>query len=390
MNMSKLKFSALISATCLMGIVFSAIISFSQSPQPRVQLITSPSVSQITPFEAEATKPQSPVLLKLKAIDAVGNSLENVKINLKIFTPPKNIWFTTDFPIVEGTKLLEMEAIAPQGELQIQQMFPIRGTYQLLVNVAPTEANTLVPFEQKLTLSVSENWLKYRNFAILIAILLGLGLVGGLVIGGQQQVSIGEIAPTRVRLLLSGLIVTAIAVLLFVNVSAEIAQSQMSMPMSHLSESVPKTSKSGIVKSQGLEVQLSGDANATVGIPANLQIQLIDTKTNLPVTDAVVDLKTIQLENNWLAFAYQGVLNEVGKLTWQQQFFDGASHKIEVKVAPQPNAVRQFEPFQLQREIEVEGVAPPLLVRLIVLGYLTGILGIGLLMGFLVKRLQFL
>jgi hypothetical protein len=243
-------------------------------------------------------------------------------------------------------------------------------------------ANTFVPFEQKLTLSVPENWLKYRNFAILIAILLGLGLVGGLVIGGQQQVSIGEIAPTRVRLLLSGLIVLAIAVLLFVNVSAEIAQSQMSMPMSHLRESVPETSKSGIVKSQGLEVQLSGSANATVGIPANLQIQLIDTKTNLPVTDAVVDLKTTQLENNWLAFAYQGVLNEAGKLTWQQQFFDGASHKIEVKVAPQPNAVRQFEPFQVQREIEVEGVAPPLLVRSIVLGYLTGIIGIGLAIAF--------
>ena len=388
--MSKFKFSALISVVCLVGVILCTTIGFSQSPRSRVQLITSPPVSQLTPFEAEATQPQSPVLLKLKAIDAAGNSLENVKIGLKILTPPTNPWFTTDFPIVEGTKLLEMEASAPQGELPIQQMFPIRGTYQLLVNVAPTEANTFVPFQQKLTLSVPENWLKYRNFFILAGILLVVGLIGGLAIAGQPQISIGEVAPTRVRLLLSGLIVTAIAVLLFVNVGAEIAQSQMSMPMSHMSESIPETSKQGIVQSQGLEVRLSGDSNATVGTPANLQVQLIDNKTNLPVTDAVVDLKTTQLENNWLAFAYQGVLNEVGKLTWQQQFFDGAPHKIEVKVAPQPNAARQFEPFQVQREIEVEGVAPPLLVRLIVLGYLTGIVGIGLLMGFLVKRLQFL
>jgi hypothetical protein len=380
--MSKFKFFALISAVCLIGVIFCTKIGFSQSPRARVQLITSPPVSQITPFEAEATKPQSPVLLKLKSIDAAGNSLENAKINLKILTPPKNPWFTTDFPIVEGTKLLEMEAIAPQGELQIQQMFPIRGTYQLLVNVAPTEANTFVPFEQKLTLSVPENWLKYRNFFILAGILLVVGLIGGLAIAGQQQISTGEVAPTRVRLLLSGLIVMAIAVLLFVNVSAEIVQSQMSMPMSHLRESVPENSKSGIIQSQGLEVQLSGDPNAKVGTPANLKVQLIDTKTNVPVTDAVVDLKTTQLENNWLAFAYQGVLNEAGKFAWQQQFFDGAPHKIEVKVAPKPNAARQFEPFQVRREIEVEGVAPPLLVRSIVLGYLIGIVGIGLLSGF--------
>jgi hypothetical protein len=384
--MSKFKFFALISAVCLIGVIFCTKIGFSQSPRSRVQLITSPSVSQIMPFEAEATKPQSPVLLKLKAIDAAGNSLENVKIGLKILTPHANLWFTTDFPIVEGTKLLEMEAIAPQGELPIQQMFPIRGTYQLLVNVAPTEANTFVPFQQELTLSVPENWLKYRNFLILAGILLVVGLVGGLAIAGQQQVSIGEVAPTRVRLLLSGLIVTAIAVLLFVNVSTEIAQSQMSMPMSHMSESVPETSKQGIVKSQGLEVRLSGDPDATVGTPANLQVQLIDTKTNLPVTDAVVEIKTTQLENNWLAFAYQGVFNEVGKLTWQQQFFDGAPHKIEVKVAPQPNAARQFEPFRVQREIEVEGVAPPLLVRLIVLCYLTGIVGIGLAIGLKLRK----
>jgi hypothetical protein len=141
--MSKFKFFALIIAVCLISVIYCTNIGFSQSARSRVQLITSPSVSQITPFEAEATKPQSPVLLKLKAINAAGNSLENAKINLKILTPPKTPWFTTDFPIVEGTKLLEIEAIAPQGELQIQQMFPIRGTYQLLVNVAPTEANTL-------------------------------------------------------------------------------------------------------------------------------------------------------------------------------------------------------------------------------------------------------
>ena len=77
--MSKSKFFALISAVCLIGVIYGTNIGFSQSARSRVQLITSPSVSQITPFEAEATKPQSPVLLKLQATDAEGKLLKNAK-----------------------------------------------------------------------------------------------------------------------------------------------------------------------------------------------------------------------------------------------------------------------------------------------------------------------
>ena len=387
--MSKLKFSALISAVCMMSIVLYGWVGFSQSPQPTVRLTTEPPISQILPFEAEANTPLSPVLLKLQALDAAGIPLENARIGLTILTPPKNPWFTTDFPIVEGTKLLDIEAIAPKGELQIQQMMPIRGNYQLLANVTPIAQNAFPPIQQTLTLSVPENWVKYRNFGILAAILLVVGLGGGLVIGGKQQIPAGEIAPQKVRLLLSGGIIIAIATLLYVNVSAEIAQSEMSMPMSHMTESKPTEKTSPIVKSQGFEVRLSGDVSATVGKTVNLQVQVTDTKTNQPVTDVLLNIKTIQLENDWIAFAYKGVPDAAGKLVWQEQFFDGAPHKVEVEVSPEPNAARQFLPFQVSQTIEVEGVAPPLSVRLTVLAYFTGIVVAGMAIGFGLQRRLF-
>lgn len=365
-----------------MSIIFYGWVGFSQSPQPTVRLTTEPQLSQILPFEAESTTPLSPVSLKLQALDAAGIPLENARIKLTILTPPKNPWFTTDFPIVEGTKLLDIEAIAPKGELQIQQMLPIRGNYQLLANVTPIAQNAFTPIQQTLTLSVPENGVKYRNFAILATILLVVGLGGGLAIGGKQEIQAGEIAPQKVRLLLSGAIVIAIAALLFVNVSAEIAQSQMSMAMSHMMESKPTEKTSPIVRSQGLEVRLSGDVNATVGTTANLQVQVTDTKTNQPVTDVLLNIKTIQLENDWIAFAYKGVPDAAGKLVWQEQFFDGAPHKVEVEVSPQPNVARQFPPFQVSQTIEVEGVAPPLSVRLTVLAYFTGIVVAGMAIGF--------
>ncbi len=385
--MSKLKFSALISAVCMMSIIFYGWLGFSQSPQPTVRLTTEPPISQILPFEAESTTPLPPVSLKLQALDAAGIPLENARISLTILTPPKNPWFTTDFPIVEGTKLLEIEAIAPKGELQIQQMLPIRGNYQLLANVTPIAQNAFSPIQQTLTLSLPENAVKYRNFAILAAILLIVGLGGGLVIGGKQQIQAGEIAPQKVRLLLSGGIIIAIATLLYVNVSAEIAQSKMSMPMSHMMmESKPTEKTSPIAQSQGLEVRLSGDVNATVGKTANLQVQVTDTKTNQPVTDVLLNIKVTPAEDEWIAFAYKGAPDAAGKLLWQEQFFDGAPHKVEVEVSPQPNAARQFPPIQVSQTIEVEGVAPPFSVRLTVLAYLTGIVVAGMAIGFGLQR----
>jgi len=391
--MPKFKLVALISGIALMGVIFYGLVGFSQSPQSMVRLKTEPLISQIAPFEAEATTPplgsgkvQPPVLLKLLAVDAQNHPLENAKVHLQIFTPPKNSWFTTDFPIVEGTKLLDIEGNAPNGQLQVQQLLPIRGTYQLLVDVTPIVADAFVPIQQTLALTVPENPLKYRNFGILIVILLVVGLGGGLVIGGRQKIHLGEIAPQRVRLLLSGTILVAIATLLAVNISAEIAESGMSMPMSQMSEQKPPTDNSGMVQSQGLEVRLSGDVSATVGIPANLQVKVIDTQTNQPATDVSLKIRTTQLENNWVAFAYVGVPDATGQLAWQQQFFDGAPHQIEVEVSPQPNAAHQFSPFRVKREVKVEGVAPPLRVRFTSLAYFTGIIVIGLVFGLGLKR----
>ena len=231
-----------------------------------------------------------------------------------------------------------------------------------------------------------ENWVKYRNFGILVAILLTVGVVGGLVIGERQRIGSGEVAPQRVRLLLSGAIVVAIAALLFVNVSAEIAQSGMSMPMSHITKPAPSSVKPDTVQFGGLQLRLSGDVSAAVGQPANFQVNVIDLKTNQPATDVLLNIQATQLEDNWLAFAYQGVPDPTGQLKWQQQFFDGAPHKVEVEVSPQKSAVHQFLPFRVKREIEVEGVAPPLTVRLTALTYFIGFIVIGLLTGLARQR----
>ena len=363
----------------LISLTLVALVVFAHSPSQFIQLTTNPPIGQFYPFEAEAATPQLPVQLTLEARNPKGQLLENSKFKLQILTPPLSPFLSTDFPVVEGTKLLEMEAIAPQGKLEIAQMLPIRGKYQFLVDVTPVAGDGFRPINQTLTLDVPENPVKYRNYGILLAILLLVGIGGGWVMGKQEVSQQGEIAPARVRLLLSGAVLVAIASLLTINISAEMAESH-----SHAHQS--SLEKPAVINDAAIKLQIIGDRHATVGKVANFQVQALDANTNLPVKDVIFKIATTQNENNWTAFSYRGIADTNGQFKWQQQFFDGATHKLEVEVAPNQSSIRQFQPVVATQEIEVAGVATPLLTRLISLAYLVSAIAIGLAIGLWLRR----
>jgi hypothetical protein len=399
--MSKFKLLTLIGTSCLISI-FPFAPAHAQS---RVALTTEPSLEQISPYEAEATTTEQPISFKLQAIDPQGQPLKASKIDVKILNPPSNRWFPTDFPIVEGTQLLALTAPAPDGKIQFEQMLPIRGNYQVLVNVTPADPQ-IAPYQQTLTLPVPESKLKYQNFAILAGILLAVGAAGGWVIGSRKPTQPGEIAPSTVRLLLSGATVFAIATLLYVNVSAEIAQSGMSEAMSHAGkgEAMSGMNHAGmsgmnhggeekplkiqpIVTQDGVKVVLSGDADSTVGKLAQLRLQVTDAQTNQPLA-TTVKIKAIATEGEWTNFSHQGATDSSGQLNWQSGFFDGVPHLINVTVSPTTANGKQFAPIQVSKSVSVEGVAPPLMTRLIVLGYLTGIVATAFLAAFWLRQRQ--
>jgi hypothetical protein len=379
--MKKYRLFTFISAVCITLSILYSFVGVSQTPASKVLLSTNPPLEKILPFEAGTERKQSPVTLTLQAVDSANQALKNALIDLQIITPPRNFWVTTDFPMVEGTKLLQMQSFAPDGKLEIQQILPIRGNYQLQLKVSPTVANTFVAYEQTLNLHMRENPIKYKYFAIVAAILLSAGLLGGWVIGGQEELRQGEIAPQSVRLLLSSLTVVAIITLLFINISAEVADAHGSEHSSHKETIAPS-----VEKSQGLEVSLTGDKTATVGKLANLAIQVKDTKNGQPIKNVGLQVKAIALEDNLTVFAYTGLTDQEGNLKWQEQFFDGAPHKVEVKTISLPNSNRQFPAINVAQVVDVEGIAPPMYIRLIGLFYFTAIVGIGMAIGLLIQQ----
>ncbi len=342
-----------------------------EASQPFVTLSTEPPLSDVVPFKQS-------VKIILAAQDAQGTVFKNVKFKLKLLTPPTNPWFTTDFPMVEGTQLLDLEVNSTDGTLALEQVFPIRGAYQLGVEVKPQSANAFAPISQTFTLSVPENALKYRNLLVLAIILISVGWVGGWVIGAGQPIQSGELVPRQVRLLLSGSAVVAIATLLAVNISAELAESHNHGHDSHATAHEHAPSE---VQFQGLKLKLSGDHYATVGELARFNVAATDTKTTKPFTDAMFRITTTQLEDHEQTVAFQGSSGLTGQQTWQQQFFDGAPHRVQVEVLPKAGAGLQFKPFKVSQGVDVAGVAPPLQTRLISLGYFVGLVGLGLAVG---------
>ena len=379
--MRKYRLFAVISAACICLSILYSLVGVSQTSQSQVLLSTNPPLEKILPFEAGTDRKQSPVTFKLQAVDAGGKLLTNALIKLQISTPPRNPFLTTDFPIVEGTELLELEAAAPNGKLEFEQMLPIRGNYQIQVNVSPLVANAFASYQQTLNLNVRENPVKYKFFAVIAAILLSLGLLGGWVIGGQEEIKEGEIAPQSVRLLLSALTVVAIVTLLFINITAEVAEA-------HGDAHSPKNEKiaPSISQSQGMEVRITGDKLATVGRLANLAVEVKDSTTGAAIKDVGLRVKAIALEDNLTVFAYQGFPNSEGKLIWQEQFFDGAPHKVEVEAISLPESSRQFPAVKVAQSMEVEGIAPPMYIRLIGLFYFTAIVGMGMAIGLLIQH----
>jgi hypothetical protein len=346
--------------------------------QSTVQLKTEPSWEQVIPNETL-------VKFKLQGLNAASEKLSNAKFQVHIFTPPKTPWFTSDFPLVEGKSLLDFEAITTDGTLEFEQLLPIRGTYTMEVMVKPQVTEAFESFKQSLTFSVPENPVKYSNFAILVLILLLVGLGSGWVLGGEQRIGEGEVAPQPVRLLLSGMMIVAIAVLLTVNVSAEMNSAKHEHSGTH--EHGKVMSKYSIRENtEEIQLELLGNTQAVVGQLTSQEVKITNPVTKQPITDVSVSVKSVVLENDALIFSYQGIPDTTGKITWSEQFFDGTPHQLTATVSPLENSSQSFKPLQVAQEIEVKAIAPPLFIRLISLFYFTLILIVGLILGLWGKR----
>lgn len=153
------------------------------APGPAViTLAAEPSLAEIRP-DADLAR------FQIEIKDAGGKPVDYARVRLQLHAPERPLLLTTDFPVVEGTPLIDTEVIARDGRFTFAYLPPIRGEYQLQVEAAPLE-QTAVPFaptRQEIRFTIHENPEEVVRGSILVLVLVAVGLVSGLVIGRSAR-----------------------------------------------------------------------------------------------------------------------------------------------------------------------------------------------------------
>lgn len=149
---------------------------------PNITFTTEPSDSDILPDYTLST-------VRIAVLDEQGNPIPNVKIGFDLKAPSPGLFFSTDFPVVEGTDLMNFEFVADGGVLEFDYLWPIRGSYEVALSAAPTAQSPVqfAPISDTREFSLSENPEEWTNLIVLIAILAVFGLISGLVLGGSLK-----------------------------------------------------------------------------------------------------------------------------------------------------------------------------------------------------------
>ncbi|MEB3272156.1 MAG: hypothetical protein VKJ85_00080, partial [Prochlorothrix sp.] len=380
---------------------------------PQIQVTTTPPIAAII-ANGEA------VQFRVQVLQPDQSPLAPVRYHIQLHTPAATPWFSSDFPHTESSTLLELTATEADGVLEFEQILPIRGDYTLQVSASLDQLNPPLTLSDPVILSVPERSVRYRNAALWAVALLTIGLGGGWLIGGDPTVKAGEVAPQRVRLLLSGATVVAIGALLYVNVRAELglvsdsgaghghAQGQGHTEGQNHGHDLKQATEPGtgaieldsadpaaglpaelaLELPTDLEIRFLSRTTATIGTPAPQVIAVTDGETGESLPDLPMRLEIRDLEHDRRVFGYTTATDERGQVYWRSQFFDAADH--QVMAMPGGTVTGDLTDLSgIKRQfMEIRAITPPLSVRLISLGYLMAFFGVGLAAGYGLHRAQ--
>ncbi|HTF92277.1 MAG TPA: hypothetical protein VK632_04485, partial [Verrucomicrobiae bacterium] len=148
----------------LAGFVFVPAVG---SQDLNVYFKTTPRLELLRPFA-------DPADLALLITDADGRPVNNATVNVRLDAPAPGRFFSTDMPIVEGTRLNEMTLKLRQGRVSWKYLFPIRGEYKLVVDVRAADGRQAA---RTFVFKIRENeskWLILGAFSVALFV-LGFG-----------------------------------------------------------------------------------------------------------------------------------------------------------------------------------------------------------------------
>jgi hypothetical protein len=318
------------------SIVFATLF-LSAAPAVRaekftIQFASSPPIEQLRPHGAPAS-----LILTVTASD--GRLAAEGWVAIRLDAPPRGRFFSSDYPMVEGSRLLEMRLPIINGKAQWRQAFPIRGEYRLdadFVNAAGARSGRVFSFHVR---ENEQKWLVLGAFAF------GLFTVG--VVAGRIFSAPKDRGRSKIGVCLLLIVLCSAAV----GKSARAGEGQRRSFISKLEVGTARV---------GRPTRIHWWLHPA-GVNGKLSAMLTLTITDLETGDVILSLEKIPV---------------AGEFTMNYQFTDGSEHRV--------TAVAETDEGDLLREeqmVSVTALAPPLRAKLPALLLFVGMIGAGLAVG---------
>jgi hypothetical protein len=291
-----------------------------------IYLKTSPIPERLRPFFDPAT-------LSLLVTGADGKPVTSGWLSLRL-EAPRPIFFSTDFPLAEGSILTEMRLPLRAGKAEWRYNFPIRGEYRLFVEVlAPDGSQSTEMF----AIEVREHRSKWLTLAAFMLGLLGVGVLAGRIF--TRPVSTG-----------SGALAAIFSASLFFALSSSTAFAQAGAvkPIARLEIDSPSDGKLARIR----WVLDADGGNAGRGALLSLAITHIEKKMTVLAVDK------IPVE---------------GEFSMNFHFVDGAEHRVSARAELPGGKVLRSE-----QVVSVSAVEPPASAMLPALGLFLTMITLGL------------
>jgi hypothetical protein len=303
----------------------------SSAEEFQIYFKTSPPAEQLRPFGETAT-------LSLLVTAADGRPVQHGWVTVALDAPASGHFFSTDFPLVEGTRLSELRLPLRGGKAEWKYLFPIRGEYRMSVDYVTAEgkqAGKLLKF------SVRENRVKWFVLVSFMIGLFGLGFVAGRIFSGR---------PLK-RQLSAACLVAGISC--FLGITARAAE-----PL------IGRGKYSGT-----LEI-----SPAKVGQPTLVRWRLVANESS-PKPAAALTLIITHLEKEQTVFAVEKI-SVADEFSMNFHFTDGAEYKVSA-VAD----VGARRPLRTEQPISVTAAEPPMRAMVPALALFLAVIAAGVIAG---------
>ncbi len=315
--------------------------------QYNITLATEPAAERIVP-DSRAAK------FTLHVTDESGKPALSAEAKIALKSPEHGKFFSTDFPWVENSTLLELQSELINGNFTFHYLMPIRGTYHLDVEVQKHGSADV--FKKDFQLKVYENPNEMKRLYTLALILFGIGFTAGI----YFQKSRGALAAAMLALLL-------------------LPSSLHAHTHKHI-EGNGKEIHTIQNAATILSVTLT-PGHGTVGKTTQFEIELADLKKNIIRHPVYFEVQTVNSEDKVDVFHAVFFARE-GKTTQALQFSDGADHTVSIRAFLENPEGKLLKPAaSFSKEIEVETFQPPKKIVAKTLSYFLLVLAMGVLAG---------